>query len=90
MSDELVWEAPPTRETKSKYAPIAAELKKNPGRWARIQSSENPSTVANARAVFMRVASEPQFEARSGKDNEGGFGLWARYRTAEQMKSLKA
>lgn len=34
----LVWEEPPTRTRPGKYAPIAAALRENPGRWAVLRT----------------------------------------------------
>jgi hypothetical protein len=88
-SVEMVWEAPPDGPLRSnKYGPQLAELKKNPGRWARLRLAPSNSGAYGSRKAMRRIVDgdeQYEFVVRLAEDGEG-FGVWARYRTPEQME----
>jgi hypothetical protein len=85
---EMIWETPPDGPVRTnKYAPQLAELKKNPGRWARMRLAESQSGAYGSRTAMRRVVDGDdryEFVVRFD-DSSNGFGIWARYRTPEQM-----
>jgi len=92
--NEIVWEAPPHGGRRpTMYAPIIEQLKKRPGQWARIRTVPSQSGSYGARKAFLKNAADERFEATTGtvEENENGmvkvmYGVWARYRSEEQMK----
>ena len=89
MSDELNWEAPPRRTRSSVYGPILKQLRERQGQWARIRTLTSQSGAYNARRSFLTAAKDDErFEATTGpiEGSETEFGVWARYRSRDQMK----
>lgn len=91
MSDELVWEAPPPATgRRSIYAPIIKTLVERPGQWARVKTLSSQSSAYNARRGFLKAAKDERFEATTGPiDGTSEYGVWARFRTREQMREAK-
>jgi hypothetical protein len=90
--EEIVWEAPPERAYSTRYAPIVEQLKKRPGQWARIRNLGTQSGAYGARKAFLKSAADERFEATTGPVEENGqvmYGVWARYRSDEQMKAKR-
>jgi len=89
---EVVWEAPPAQSGPSAYDEVLARVKRSPGRWARIRLiplDGPPSAHYNeASRLRRRYKDTPEWEFRAAQTEEGK-GVFARYRTAEQMKAVK-
>ena len=83
-TDELVWEAPPAtrggRAVSEKHAKIAAGLKARPGEWAKVQTNATndglASSIRRSTGVSFR---DGVYEARSVKNAEKDFDIFARY-----------
>ena len=92
---ELVWEAPPERMNPTMYDDALQEVKKNAGRWARLRVFDTDSSAYSARANLIKLhGRDSNWEFRvSRPQNENGKtkrrALYARYRTAEQVKAAK-
>jgi hypothetical protein len=91
MSEQdLVWEAPPVERRASIYNDAIDQLKERAGQWARVRVTGSQSGAYSARKGFLKAANDPRFEARSGPLNgTSDYGVWARYRTREQMQAVK-
>jgi hypothetical protein len=69
------------------YDEVIPKLKDASGRWARIRVVAHQGTAGTARVAFLKRADDQRFEARIAQLEDGsGYGLWARYRTVEQMR----
>lgn len=89
---EIVWEAPPASAgiKPSMYHDVIAQLKERAGQWARVRATGSQSGAYSARKSFLKVAKDERFEARTGAiDGSDEFGVWARYRTREQMSEKR-
>lgn len=84
---EVVWEAPPPpRETLGIYEEALAEVKRNPGRWARLRSLKQSSAYGARKRLVKLLAEEEAWELTTARlDSNGTYGLYAHYRTPEQM-----
>jgi hypothetical protein len=91
--EEIVWEAPPEQsQRRTMYGPTVGQLKKRPGQWARIRVLPTQSGAYGARKGFLKTADDERFEATTGAIEENGkvmYGVWARYRSDEQMKAKR-
>jgi len=88
---EIEWGAPPERRTPSKYNEALDEIKARPGTWARLRTFEGSSAAYSARKTVGKAAGpDDHWEIRVARLEEGDeYGIWARYRTDEQMKAAK-
>lgn len=89
--DGLVWEDPPRRRTAT--SPVVVDgvldqVKEKPGEWARIRSydSQSPAYSGRKRLHGARHRHDEHWEFRVARIDGDGWGLYARYRTEEQMK----
>jgi hypothetical protein len=95
MSDEpIIWEAPPDPKTlpPSLYEPLLEAVKGKPGSWARIRSGPSASMYSAKRRLDETAGKTDlrwEFKnARVGEMNgKAVYGLWARYRTPEQVET---
>lgn len=87
---EIVWEAPPVNhsERMAAFLKALAEVKKTPGRWARMRVWETSGGAYSARkSIIAAVGADEKWEIvvrRTGNAEE--HGIWARYRTPEQVR----
>lgn len=84
----IIWEAPPDGPSRrNKYSDLVAEMKKSPGRWAQVRIAETQSGAYGSRKAAVRAtAGDERYEfIVRPVDNPGGWGVWGRYRTEEQM-----
>lgn len=89
---ELIWEAPPVTAVRreSIYNAAIDQLKERAGQWARIRVVASQSGAYSARKSFLKMAKDPRYEARTGPiDGSDEYGVWARFRTREQMQEAK-
>lgn len=89
MTDpEIVWEEPPKRSTVSVFSSQLEEVQSRPGDWARLRVYETQSAAYGARKRLTKSRGEEDahWEFRVGKIALDGYGLFARYRTEEQLK----
>jgi hypothetical protein len=84
---ELVWSVPPERDGSSMYDEVITEIKKSPGRWARVRVTATNGGAYTARKSFLSRAKDPRWEVWV-RPIEGttDYGVWVRYRTPEQME----
>ena len=88
---ELEWGAPPERRSPSKYRAALDEIKARPGTWARLRVFETSSSAYSARKTVGKAAGpDERWEIKVAKlENGDEHGIWARFRTDEQMKAAK-
>ena len=95
MTDDIVWEEPPTREHKggptNKWIPILEPLMKHPKRWARVEITWDKQAHAIARNLRRAVGGKGSYRIPPGKwefvarrlpteiSPEGKYGIYARY-----------
>jgi len=87
---EVVWEAPPEQVAGTLYDDALATVKASPGRWARVRVVDKQGTMnTSASSIRKRVGDDPRWEIKGGRlpDDPDRFGIWARYRTDEQMSA---
>ena len=91
MSDpEIVWEAPPDPKDlpPAMYVPLLAKVMERPGAWARINTGRATTMYDRAKRLRNTAGkSDVRWEFRNGRveGKEKLYGLWARYRTPDQM-----
>lgn len=77
---DLQWQDPPTSRKAGKYARIAAELKKRPGKWALINTATTRATTTTIRqGKWPAFAPGGTFEAAAAKRPDGKYDIYARY-----------
>lgn len=85
VSNGLVWEEPPPKRRDSAYTAIVAlvpELRRNPGRWARLYTWSTSSGANSAQAKLRKDENltDIEFVARSTKsDARSTSALYGRY-----------
>src|SRR5262245_5502230 len=85
---KLVWEAPPDPATRSKYKEVLAEIKRNPGRWARVREGMSQSGAHSAASGIRRVIKgDEHWKVVARPQEDGTAGVWVIYRTKEQLKA---
>lgn len=86
-SIEIVWEAPPPKPDRiwQMYEAALAEIKRHPGRWARLRVLSQ-AQVSNTKRKLRSRLDDERWEFRSAKLDEG-YGLYVRYRNDDQMKA---
>lgn len=90
---EVVWEAPPPKQIKSKFDSALKEVKERRGQWGRIRVYPTSSSAYSGRKTVLRAAGDdPHWEAAVAplQDSDSGeHGLYVRYRTPEQLREVK-
>lgn len=93
MNDEIVWEAPPdpALQPPAPYVEALAQVKTRPGAWARIRTGPSATIYSAKRRLNATAArTDEHWEFRNAPMPEEGvrmYGLFARYRTAEQLEA---
>jgi len=90
---EVSWEAPPDDKLRPPrvYHEALAKVKARPGSWARIRVAQ-ASTVYDGRRRLEATAgaTDERWEFLNKKlDGSDTYGLFARYRTPEQMEAAQ-
>lgn len=87
--DQLRWEDPPP-ERKGRgfaihaaYAAAVVELKRSPGRWARIRSFKTATGAGGSMARLKRDFPDIEFVGRRVEDGEILSAIWARFVEAD-------
>jgi hypothetical protein len=84
---EIVWEAPRAARVSSMYDKALAEVKKRPGQWARLRSFDNSGAAYSASGgLRKRFDGDGRWESAVRPLPQGGYGLYVRYRTPEQLQ----
>lgn len=76
---ELVWEDPPQRGSQGlgkELRPVMIELKRHPGKWARVRVFKHKSSANSAKNTLKK--SHPDFEYVSAQHSTGS-ALWMRF-----------
>lgn len=81
---EVSWEAPPSvrggRSTSKAHAQIAEQLKSKPGEWAKVSSgAKNDGLASSIRRSTGANFRDGKYEARSVKQENGSFDIFARF-----------
>lgn len=73
----IVWEDPPGgRSIVEEMRPIVVELRRNPGRWARVREFVKPNAASSASTQLRKEYPDIKWTPR--KDGLGSI-LWARF-----------
>lgn len=88
--DGIVWEDPPRRVNQASpevFDGVLDQVKARPGEWARIRSydSQSPAYSGRKRLHSARHRHDEKWEFKVARIDGDGYGLYARYRTEEQM-----
>lgn len=91
---EMIWKEPPPAVSSEK-APVLAELQKNPGRWALVQTRYKSSSGATAWRKLGCEAAHRRVESADGKSMD--YDIYARWpeaktgtaKTASRCQSLE-
>lgn len=86
---EIVWEAPPPVRPRTMYDEALREVRERRGQWARLRTFGNNTSAYSARSSLKRVfGNDEAWESavRPLDDEQTSFGLYVRYRTAEQLR----
>jgi hypothetical protein len=97
VSDEgIIWEAPPDPKDlpPALYAPLLVAVKERPGSWARLRTGPSASMYSGRKRLEETAGkTDARWEFKSGRIAElpvaRGYGLWARYRTPEQVEAAE-
>lgn len=92
MSDEIIWEAPPSTEFQPPrpYIEPLKQVKARPGAWARIRTGPQNtiySAIKRLKDTAGRTDEHWEFRSARVEDEEHVHALYARYRTAEQLEA---
>lgn len=85
---ELVWEDPPARGRPLLADEVRSdveELRRNPGRWAKVRTYPAPSSAAACRPCL--IAAYPDIEWRASRTADGGSAIYGRAPTDKQDES---
>jgi hypothetical protein len=90
---ELVWEdpiKPPPANRRSVYDEVIAQVKENPGHWARVRvMNGNAGAYAARKRLIGVLADDPSWQVKVGRTlsstNDDERAIFLRYRTAEQL-----
>lgn len=80
MALDIKWEDPPAQVRQGrpgKYLELLAELRKHPGRWARLDRASS-STASNFNSGKVAGIKPGEFEAVTRRV-DGKVGIWVRY-----------
>jgi hypothetical protein len=80
----LEWEEPPKRDRKrstvAKLQPLVLELKRNPGKWARLIRYKSPISASTCAQNFRKHYPDIEFTARR---HDNGSDLYGRFMEEE-------
>jgi len=91
---ELEWEAPsdPSLNPPKIFIEVLAKVKARPGSWARIRTAQS-STAYTSRQRLEQTAGRSderwEFVNKKLENGSGAYGVFARYRTPEQMEAAQ-